>query len=96
MQPEETAENPNEEVTERLSEDDVEIVGQSTDNVAQEKLKEDNAAAGEGLTSSQTEMLEWLDLIRRKVVPEDGSRPDWASILDEIKTMERFVKQFTY
>lgn len=81
---------------ERLSEDDVEIVGQSTDNVAQEGLEEDNAAAGEGLTSSQTEMLEWLDLIRRKVVPEDGSRPDWASILDEIKTMERFVKQFTY
>lgn len=96
VQPEETAENPNEEVPERLSEDDVEIVGQSTDNVAQEGLDEDNAAAGEGLTSSQTEMLEWLDLIRRKVVPEDGSRPDWASILDEIKTMERFVKQFTY
>lgn len=81
---------------ERLSENDVEIVGQSTDNVAQEGLKEDDAAAGEGLTSSQTEMLEWLDLIRRKVVPEDGSRPDWVSILDEIKTMERFVKQFTY
>ena len=96
VQSEETAENPNEEVLERLSEDDVEIVGQSTDNVAQEGLEEDNAAAGEGLTSSQTEMLEWLDLIRRKVVPEDGSRPDWASILDEIKTMERFVKQFTY
>lgn len=96
VQSEETAENPNEEVPERLSEDDVEIVGQSTDNVAQEGLEEDNAAAGEGLTSSQTEMLEWLDLIRRKVVPEDGSRPDWASILDEIKTMERFVKQFTY
>lgn len=96
VQSEETAENPNEEVPERLSEDDVEIVGQSTDNVAQEELEEDNAAAGEGLTSSQTEMLEWLDLIRRKVVPEDGSRPDWASILDEIKTMERFVKQFTY
>lgn len=96
VQPEENAENPNEEVPERLSEDDVEIVGQSTDNVAQEGLEEDNAAAGEGLTSSQTEMLEWLDLIRRKVVPEDGSRPDWASILDEIKTMERFVKQFTY
>ena len=96
VQSEETAENPNEEVPERLSEDDVEIVGQSTDNVAQEGLEEDNAAASEGLTSSQTEMLEWLDLIRRKVVPEDGSRPDWASILDEIKTMERFVKQFTY
>ncbi len=96
VQPEENAENPNEEVPERLSENDVEIVGQSTDNVAQEGLKKDNAAAGEGLISSQTEMLEWLDLIRRKVVPEDGSRPDWASILDEIKTMERFVKQFTY
>lgn len=105
VQQEETAEIQNEEAPERLSEDDVEIVGQSTDNVAQED-KEDNpaagmeeeatTAAGEGLTSSQTDMLEWLDLIRRKVVPEDGSRPDWVSILDEIKTMERFVKQFTF
>ena len=99
-QPQEEIAQPQEEIVqekpERLSENDVEIVGQSTDNVAQEKFKEDNAAAGEGLTSSQTEMLEWLNLIRRKVVPEDGSRPDWASILEEIKTMERFVKQFTY
>lgn len=48
------------------------------------------------LTSSQRDMLDWLDLIRRKVVPEDGSRPDWQGILDEIKTIERYVKQFTY
>ncbi len=105
VQQEETAEIQNEDAPERLSEDDAEIVGQSTDNVAQED-KEDNpaagtekeatTAAGENLTSSQTDMLEWLDLIRRKVVPEDGSRPDWVSILDEIKTMERFVKQFTF
>lgn len=48
------------------------------------------------LTSSQRDMLDWLDLIRRKVVPEDGSRPDWQGILDEVKTIERYVKQFTY
>ena len=48
------------------------------------------------LTSSQRDMLDWLDLIRRKVAPEDGSRPDWRGIHDEIKTMERYVKQFTY
>lgn len=48
------------------------------------------------LTSSQRDMLDWLDLIRRKVVPEDGSRPDWRGILDEVKTLERYVKQFTY
>lgn len=48
------------------------------------------------LTSSQRDMLDWLDLIRRKVVPEDGSRPDWRGIHDEVKTMERYVKQFTY
>ena len=48
------------------------------------------------LTSAQRDMLEWLDLIRRKVVPEDGSRPDWQGILDEVKTIERYVKQFTY
>lgn len=54
------------------------------------------AAGGSKLTSAQSDMLEWLDLIRRKVVPEDGSRPDWISILDELKTMERYVKQFTY
>lgn len=48
------------------------------------------------LTSSQRDMLNWLDLIRRKVVPEDGSRPDWRGILDEVKTLERYVKQFTY
>lgn len=48
------------------------------------------------LTSSQRDMLDWLDLIRRKVVPEDGSRPDWQEILDEVKTIERYVKQFTY
>lgn len=48
------------------------------------------------LTSSQRDMLDWLDLIRRKVVPEDGSRPDWQGILDEVKTLERYVKQFTY
>lgn len=53
-------------------------------------------AAEDVLTSSQKDMLEWLDLIRRKVVPEDGSRPDWVSILDELKTMERYVKQLTY
>lgn len=53
-------------------------------------------AAEDILTSSQRDMLEWLDLIRRKVVPEDGSRPDWQGILDEVKTMERYVKQFTY
>ncbi|MBR6987525.1 MAG: hypothetical protein IKH82_05595 [Clostridiales bacterium] len=48
------------------------------------------------LTSSQRDMLDWLDLIRRKVVPEDGSRPDWRGIHNEVKTMERYVKQFTY
>lgn len=48
------------------------------------------------LTSSQRDMLNWLDLIRRKVVPEDGSRPDWRGIHDEVKAMERYVKQFTY
>lgn len=53
------------------------------------------AAGGSKLTSAQSDMIEWLDLIRRKVVPEDGSRPDWISILDELKTMERYVKQFT-
>ena len=53
------------------------------------------AAGGSKLTSAQSDMVEWLDLIRRKVVPEDGSRPDWISILDELKTMERYVKQFT-
>lgn len=89
VQQEETAKTQNEEAPERLSEEDVEIVEQSTDNAAQE----DTAA---GLTSSQTDMLEWLDLIRRKVIPEDGSRPDWVSILDEIRTLERYVKQFTY
>ena len=54
------------------------------------------AAGGSKLTSAQSDMIEWLDLIRRKVVPEDGSHPDWISILDELKTMERYVKQFTY
>lgn len=53
-------------------------------------------AAEDVLTSSQRDMLEWLDLIRRKVVPEDGSRPDWWGILDEVRAMERYVKQFTY
>jgi len=53
-------------------------------------------AAEDVLTSSQRDMLEWLDLIRRKVVPEDGSRPDWQGILDEVRAMERYVKQFTY
>ena len=53
-------------------------------------------AAEDVLTSSQRDMLEWLDLIRRKVVPEDGSRPDWKGILDEVRAMERYVKQFTY
>lgn len=53
------------------------------------------AAGGSKLTSAQSDMIEWLDLIRRKVVPEDGSRPDWRGILDELKTMERYVKQFT-
>lgn len=47
------------------------------------------------ITSGQREVLDWLDLIRRKVVPEDGSRPDWVSIRDELKTMERYVSQFT-
>ena len=47
------------------------------------------------LTAGQREVLDWLDLIRRKVVPEDGSRPDWVSIRDELKTMERYVAQFT-
>lgn len=61
--------------------------------------EESKAAAGEkedDLTSAQKDMLEWLELLKRKTVPEDGSRPDWAGILDEVKTMERFVKQFTY
>lgn len=62
--------------------------------------EETKAAAGEkedDLTSAQKDMLEWLELLKRKTVPEDGSRPDWAGILDEVKTMERFVKQlFTY
>lgn len=47
------------------------------------------------LTTGQKEVLDWLDLIRRKVVPEDGSRPDWVSVRDELKTMERYVSQFT-
>ena len=47
------------------------------------------------ITSGQREVLDWLDLIRRKVLPEDGSRPDWVSIRDELKTMERYVSQFT-
>ena len=50
---------------------------------------------GTELTTGQREVLDWLDLIRRKVVPEDGSRPDWVSVRDELKTMERYVSQFT-
>lgn len=50
---------------------------------------------GTELTTGQREVLDWLDLIRRKVAPEDGSRPDWVSIRDELKTMERYVSQFT-
>lgn len=53
-------------------------------------------AAGGVLTSAQKDMLEWLDLLKRKTLPEDGSRPDWQSIYDEVRTMEKFVKQFTY
>lgn len=48
------------------------------------------------LTSSQRDMLDWLDMIRRKVVPEDGSRPDWLDIYGEIKSMGMYLKQFTY
>ena len=53
------------------------------------------AKKDDDITSGQREVLDWLDLIRRKVVPEDGSRPDWVSIRDELKTMERYVSQFT-
>lgn len=53
------------------------------------------AKKDDDITSGQREVLDWLDLIRRKVLPEDGSRPDWVSIRDELKTMERYVSQFT-
>lgn len=81
--------------------------GQCMDNVPQEDIREveeniqENTGAagaeetGTELTTGQREVLDWLDLIRRKVVPEDSSRPDWVSIRDELKTMERYVSQFT-
>ena len=86
------------EVEEDIQEDeDIEpAAGEETKAAASEETK---AAAGEKedyLTSAQKDMLEWLELLKRKTVPKDGSRPDWVGILNEVKTMERFVKQFTY
>ena len=90
-----TDEVPSEEEATMTDEVPSEEEATMTDEVPSEE-KATMAAGGSKLTSAQSDMIEWLDLIRRKVVPEDGSRPDWISILDELKTMERYVKQFTY
>jgi len=75
------------------SQDEGDTVEEAQAAAGVEKVTPD---AEDVLTPAQRDMLEWLDLIRRKVVPEDGSRPDWQGILDEVKTIERYVKQFTY
>ena len=53
-------------------------------------------AAGDVLTSSQTEALQMIDEIRHMIAPDDGSRPNWSDIYGKIIRLSSYAKQFTY
>ena len=53
-------------------------------------------AAGDVLTSSQTEALQMIDEIRHMIAPDDGSRPNWSDIYGKIIRLSSYTKQFTY
>lgn len=63
---------------------------------ATEADSEAQMAAGDVLTSSQTEALQMIDEIRHMIAPDDGSRPNWSDIYGKIIRLSSYTKQFTY
>lgn len=63
---------------------------------ATEADSEAQMAAGDVLTSSQTEALQMIDEIRHMIAPDDGSRPNWSDIYGKIIRLSSYAKQFTY
>ena len=85
--PEESAEIQNEKVPERLSEEDVEIVGQSTDNVAQEDEEVEEPSVEE--RKFETQFLYKIEKITLHI--KEAGLTNWGYVKDNLQDLIRDI-----
>ncbi len=87
--PEEPAEIQNEKTPERLSEDDVEIVGQSTDNVAQEDEEEAVEEPGIEERKFEVQFIYKIEKITQHI--KEAGLTNWGYVKDNLQDLIRDI-----